>query len=113
VNAGRTAKGRHLEPRIVGEREHARGCRGGARLESGVLLERVAGLFRFGQTETTGGDASDAERREQFAELPDLALVVAGNDDPVTALEPKRHQATVSFCSATSSAMPPRASAMS
>ncbi len=83
-------------------------------LELGILGEALAGLLRLGQSEARGRDAVDAERREQLGELSHLALVMARDDELVAALELKScHQATVSFCSATSSAMPRRASAIS
>ena len=113
MDAGRAVKRSDLKPGIVGDSQHAGRLRRCDGLEFGVLGEGLAGLLRLGKAKAARRDARNAEGREQFGKLSHLALVVAGDDDPVAALQLSRHQATVSFCSATSSAMPRRASVMS
>ena len=82
---------RDLEPRIVGDRKHARGNRRGRRLDLGVLGEARAGLFGLGQAERSGRDGVDADRREQLGELARLAFVMGGDDDCVAASELSCH----------------------
>src|SRR6185437_7896093 len=91
VYAGSAAESRDLEPRIVGDREHARGDAGGHRLDLGVFGEARAGLLGLRQSEPGGGDAVDADRREQLSKLARFALVVGGDHDRVAAPELSYH----------------------
>ena len=80
-HAGRTAKRRHADTRVVGERRQLRVRARVTRLGQRVLDERRMRLVDFGDAEIGLRDQLDAERLEQAAELAELAGVVRGEDE--------------------------------
>ena len=99
------------KPGIVGQRRQARRICGSQRLDPGIALEAVLGLVRLGQTQRPGRDHLDPERRQQFENLAQLALVVAGQDQPGANSDGARHHAAsiASRCIANSRSVPTRA----
>ena len=106
IDAGVAAQRRHDEPRIVAERDEAARVRAGLGLQRGIGLERVAGLVGLGEAELGGAHRRDAQRREQRRDLAHLALIVAGDQQPLD------HRPSAVRCWRASSAMPARASSI-
>ncbi len=53
------------------------------RFQQGVVDKARAGFFRFRQSEGCGRNDIDAKRFKQFGNLPDLARVMAGDDQTI------------------------------
>jgi hypothetical protein len=87
MDAGLPAHCLDFEPRIVSESEQARALRSRARLDECVLLEALARFLGLAQAEASCRHASDAMWRKQLAELSNLALVVASDDELGAAME--------------------------
>jgi hypothetical protein len=73
----------HLEPGVVGQREHCRGAGNGDRLLQRVSLEGRRVFFDVRHRAEHVGDADHVgvEAGEQLAELGDLPVVRGGDDE--------------------------------
>ena len=80
-HAGRAAQRRHAQPRIVGQRRQPGGAGAMARLGERVLDEGGMGLLGFPDAERRLRQQLDAQRRQQRAELAQLAGVVGGENE--------------------------------
>jgi hypothetical protein len=73
VDAGLAVQRVDAEAAVVGERGKAGQVGGGARLELGIVDEAGAGFLGLGQVELGRAEALDPERRDQRADLAQLA----------------------------------------
>jgi hypothetical protein len=81
IDAGIAAQRIHREAGIVGERRQARAeCRG-QRLQFRIGDEGGSGFVRFGQSEIAGRNDVGNIIGEKVADLDQLALIVAGDDE--------------------------------
>src|SRR5690606_16951557 len=107
MDSGAPAESGDLDAAIVGKRGKVRRPGGGVRLDPGVAFERLLRLFRRSEAEIAGGDRLDAVGREERADLPHLAGVMSGDDQPPRR-QPPAHP-IAAFCAAISSSTPFRA----
>ena len=105
-DAGKPVQRIDAEPAVVGERRQPRQVGRFARLQLGIVDERVADLLGLGKAELGGADAVDAERREQFLDFAQFAGVVGGDDQFLDWF----HRPTAFNCAAKISVQPIRAS---
>ena len=68
---------------VVGEGREAGKVRRLARLQVGIVDERVSDLLGLRQAEVLRADAGDAERLDQLGDLAQLARIVGGDDQAV------------------------------
>ncbi len=113
MNARLAAECRDLKPGIVGERSKPEAFAAATAFSRALPVKARLGLIRLRQAELARRHDLDAVGRNEIGDLAHLALVVAGDDEARAGAQTRRHQATVSFCSCTSSAMPRRASSIS
>ena len=95
------------QPAIVGQRRHARCFRRRARLDQRVFDESGSRFGRLGQAERSCGEAFDAVRFQQGADLAQFARIVRGDHQRAGA-EPL-HARTASACAAKMRSHPIRA----
>ena len=104
IDARRAVQRVDAKPGIVGEGGESRGLRRRPRLQQRIAAKRRLGLLRLGQAEFAGAHRVDAVRPEQLPQLPQLAGIVRGDDQPP--LDFARAHARAAFCKATRSATP-------
>ncbi len=84
---GAPARASTASPEFVRKRKLPRGGSRRYSLEAGILLEGAACFLRLGNAKLARESDDDAKRIEQVTELPELALIVCGDDETVAAPE--------------------------
>ncbi len=105
---GAPSERRDGESGIIGERKMVRGVRRRARLQNRVADKAGFGFFWLFELQLIGAHHMQAKRREQFANLAHLALIVACHHKRFAGTQ--LHAPITLFCSVTRSPIPFRAS---